>query len=156
MSVLTNNFLLAGVVATLLIVVYYCYVNYLMKTPTNDDNEDSNRSVPLSVTVVDYGKKFMMFYVLSLGLVFVGKKYLVSSDSMFSTSSVKGGGSTTSNLTGMDGDSEGESCSGGFFSNLFKGGKKEVSNEELSKLSEVNIKRKNTNMETFKTGQPSF
>ena len=149
MSLLTNNFLLAGIVATLLIVVYYCYVNYLMKTPNNGD-EDSPNEIPLSVSIVDYGKKFGMFYILGLGLVFVGKKYLVSNDA---TESPAGG--TLNNNNSSNTDSDADTSSGGFFSNLFRSGKQSVSNEDLGDLSEVKI-RNSKKMENFKTGQPHF
>jgi len=159
MSLVTNNFLLAGIVATLLIIVYYCYVNYLMKRSNTDDDGDGDppTETPLSVSLVDYGKKFGMFYILSLGLVFVGKKYLVSSDALESST----GGSLSSNLldtkfnnsSTVDGDTD--SSSGGFFSNLFKSGKQSVSNEQLDKLSEVKLKN-TKKMENFKTGQPQF
>ena len=164
MSLLTNNFLLAGVIATLLIVVYYCYVNYLMKKSTNDGSEEEPlEEKPLSVLVVDYGKKFAMFYILGLGLVFVGKKYMGggdSADTSNSNSTSTGGGLgssllNTSSDTGSNVEADSGSSSGSFFSNLFTGGKNEVSNDNLEKLSEVKLKN-TKKMENFKTGQPQF
>ena len=160
MSLLSNNFLLAGVIATLLIVIYYCYVNYLMKKSTKDGSEEEPlEETPLSVLVVDYGKKFAMFYILGLGLVFVGKKYMGGGDSADTSTSTGGGlGSSllnTSSDTGSNGEADSSSSSGGFFSNLFTGGKNEVSTDNLEKLSEVKLKN-TKKMENFKTGQPQF
>ena len=141
--ILSNNFLLAGILATLLIIMYYYYVNHLMKNTTDEDDESKN--VPMSVSLVDYGKKFVMFYILSFGIVFVGKKYLLSSESATELSSSS---SEKSNQTSQE-------ESGGFFSNLFKGGKQTVVDDNLGNLSEVKMAASNK-IENFKTGQPEF
>ena len=110
-----------------------------MKSSNNEDEESNN--IPMSVSIVDYGKKFVMFYILSFGIVFVGKKYLLSSES---TSEQK----SNSNKPNQE-------ESGGFFSNLFKGGKQSVADDNLGNLSEVKMADTNK-IENFKTGQPEF
>ena len=140
MSILSNNFVLAGILATVLIVIYYYYVNHLMKSQSVEGEE--NREVPMSVSLVDYGKKFVMFYILGFGIVFVGKKYLIKEDSTDSKN-----GNTNSETT----------SGGGFLSNFFSSSNtKSSTNENSNSLSEVNINKSNNNIENFNTGQPKF
>jgi hypothetical protein len=155
MSLFSNNYTVASLVAIIGTGMTYTYFEYLLKP------EDDTVVKP---TMFDYGKRFIMFFIIGYAIGFMYKKFMSDGSNSVQTPTQDGGdvcgkdNGMFSKLKGVFGGlskNDGEVVSN-VSESVSESPKKAPWKEASNLKSQQNGGSVNPNGENFSTGRPSF